>query len=37
MRECWYFDSDARNNMLFYKVKLMKLAKEDKIEYDVQE
>lgn len=37
MRECWYFDSNARNDALFYKMKLLKLAKEDKIDYDIQE
>ena len=37
MTECWYFDGEARNEILFYKMKLFRLAKEDKIEYDVQE
>ncbi len=37
MAECWYEDGDARNQILFYKAKLLDLAREDKIEYDVQE
>lgn len=37
MRECWYFDNNARNSALFYKLKLIELAREDKIDYDIQE
>jgi len=34
MTECWFFNSSARNSAVFYKIKLYKLAKEDKIEYE---
>lgn len=37
MRECWYFNSNARNDILFYKTKLTELTREDKLNYDVHE
>jgi hypothetical protein len=37
MRECWYVNPHARNHALFYKLKLVELAREDKIDYDTQE
>lgn len=34
MKECWYFDSTARNSAVFYKMKLYKLAEEEKIIFE---
>jgi hypothetical protein len=37
MQECWYVNPHARSSALFYKLKLVELAREDKIDYNIQE